>query len=348
MKAAVLHGVGDLRYEEIENPELKPDEVKIKVHVCGICGSDTSRIFKKWKYPLPAILGHEFSGDVVEIGKDVTGFKIGDRVTGAPLIPCEECEFCKKGQFSLCEDHGMIGAKTFGAFAQYVNLKATNIFHIGDMDYEEAAMIEPLAVALHAILDMKPQIGDKVAVLGCGALGQYVIQWLKITGTAEVIAVDISEKKLNDVKKLGADVVINASEENVIDRIKELTDGRGVDIAVECAGSKITQEQCLLITKKRGHIGYLGIAYSDITLSETAFEGIFRKELTLKGYWNSYSAPFPGKEWLESIEYINQRRLKLKEMISHKFPLKDTMKAFEMIKKRKEEYNKVYIYPWEE
>ena len=302
MKAAVLHNVGDIKYEDIAIPECGDDEVRIQVKVCGICGSDSSRVFKKWKYPLPAILGHEFSGDIVETGKNVNGFKAGDRVTAAPLLPCNECEYCKRGLFSLCENHGMIGAKSFGAFAEYVNVKAFNVFHIGDIDYEEAAMIEPLAVALHAILDIKPQIGDIVVVLGCGALGQYVIQWLKIAGVKKIIAVDISDKKLEDVQKIGADITINSMKEDMIEKIKEITKKMGADVTIECAGSKITQEQSLLITKKKGLIGYLGIGYTDVLLSEAAFESIFRKELTLKGYWNSYSAPFPGKEWeLSSI-----------------------------------------------
>ena len=345
MKAAVLHGTNDLRYEEIQLEPCESDEVIVKIKAAGICGSDPPRVLRNWKYPVPAIPGHEFSGIVEEVGENVKNVKVGDRVVGIPFLPCNECEFCKRGLFSLCDDHGMLGAKSFGAFAEYTKIKATNVLSIGDMDFEDAAMIEPLAVAMHGVLGIEPKIGDTVAVLGSGTLGQMVTQALKVAGVGKVIAIDISENKLKEAESLGADELINAKEVNVIDKVMELTDGKGVDISLECAGSKITQEQCLLITKKKGKIGYLGIAYSDIHLSEEAFENIFRKELELKGFWNSYSAPFPGQEWTKSIQLVNEGKIKLKDMVSHRFGLQDAYKAFEMIRDRKEEFNKILIIP---
>ena len=345
MKAAVLHGTNDMRFEDIEIKPCESDEVKIKVMAAGICGSDPPRVLKHWKYPVPAIPGHEFSGVIAEVGKDVKNVKVGDRVVAIPFIPCNECEYCKRGLFSLCDDHGMLGAKSFGAFAEYVNIKATNVLPIGDMDFEDAAMIEPLAVAMHGVLNIGVQVGDTVAVMGSGTMGQLVIQGLKIAGAGTIIAVDISDNKLRESKELGADIIINAKDINPVEKIKELTGGKGVDIALECAGSKINQEQCLLITKKKSKIGFLGIAYSDITLSEEAFENIFRKELELKGFWNSYSAPFPGQEWTKGINLVNEGKIKLKEMVSHRFSLEDTYKAFEMIRDRKEEFNKILILP---
>ena len=345
MKAAVMHKLEDIRYEEIALPTYGDDEVLVKVMAAGICGSDTSRVFKKWKYPLPAILGHEFSGEVVEFGADVKNFKMGERVIGVPLKPCFECENCLVGNFSLCDNYSMIGSHSYGAFAQYIVVQKDSLLSVGDMDFEEAAMIEPLAVALHGIFNLHPKIGDTVAVLGCGALGQYVIQWLKISGVAEIVAIDISDSKLKEAVSLGATHTINAMNENVEEACYKFKSS-GMDITIECAGSKITQEQSLLITAKKGLVGYLGIAYSDITLSEKAFENIFRKELTIKGIWNSYSAPFPGKEWTETIRYIKNNRLKLTEMISHRYSLDKTMDAFNMIKNRTEDFNKVLILPW--
>ncbi len=346
-KAAVLYGLEDIRYEDFTLPPYKEDEVLIKVMASGICGSDTSRVFKKWRYPLPAILGHEFAGEIVEKGKNVDTFSIGERVVGIPLRPCFECINCKQGNFALCDHYSMLGSHSYGAFSQYVVMKAASLLSIGDIDYEEAAMIEPIAVALHGVLNIEPRIGDAVAVLGCGALGQYVIQWLKISGVAKIIAIDISDNKLQESKNLGATHTINALKENVEEACYKIN-ATGMDITMECAGTNITQEQSLLITSKKGKVAYLGIAYSDITLSEKAFESIFRKELSIKGMWNSYSAPFPGREWTETIRYIKNGRLKLKEMISHRVPLSKTMDAFNMIKHRTEEYNKVIIKPWED
>lgn len=348
MKAAVLHSENHIIYQDIEIDQCQADEVKVKVMAAGICGSDTHKMTSRWKYALPAIMGHEFSGYIVEKGKDVTNFEIGDRVVAIPFLPCNKCEYCQRGQYSLCEDHGMIGSKSFGAFAEYVNVKMTNVLPIGDMDFEEAAMIEPLAVALHGVLNIQPRLGDVVAVFGVGTIGILAIQWLKIAGAKEIIAIDISDEKLAEAKEMGCERTINSLNEDLMEKINEYTNGMGVDIAFECAGSKITQEQCLLITRKQGKVGYLGIAYSDVHLSEKAFENIFRRELTLKGFWNSYSAPFPGEEWRKSIDFILNGRIKLKELISHRFKLEDTQKAFNMIINREETYGKVLIIPNEE
>lgn len=348
MKAAVLHSENQFVYQDMKIEKCQADEVKVKVMAAGICGSDTHKMTSKWKYPLPAIMGHEFSGYIVEKGESVTNVQLGERVVAIPFLPCKECEYCQRGQFSLCENHGMIGSKSFGGFAEYVNIKASNVLPIGDMDYEEAAMIEPLAVALHGVLNIQPRIGDVAAVFGVGTIGILAIQWLKIAGVKEIIAIDISDEKLAEAKEMGCEKTINSRNEDLLEKINEYTYGLGVDLALECAGSKITQEQCLLITRKKGKVGYLGIAYSDVHLSEKAFENIFRRELTLKGFWNSYSAPFPGEEWTKSIDFINNGRINLKKLISHRFNLQETQRAFNMMINREESYGKVLIIPNEE
>jgi L-iditol 2-dehydrogenase len=348
VKAAVLHSINNIVYEDIEIKPLKTDEVRIKVMAAGICGSDTHKMVSKWKYELPAIMGHEFSGIVVDKGKDVHKFEIGDRVIGIPFEPCFDCEYCHKGEFSLCEDYGMIGTKSYGAFAEFVNVRERNVLPIEDLDFEEAAMVEPLAVALHGVMGIEPRMGDVVAVFGVGTIGMLVIEWLKVAGVKEIIAIDISDDKLREAMERGCDRSINSLKEDLFEKINEYTNGRGVDIALECAGSNITQEQCLLVTSKKGKVGYLGIAYKDVHLSEQAFENIFRRELTVKGFWNSYSAPFPGKEWTTSIDFLNKGKIKVKDLISHRFQLKDTQKAFHLIINREEPYGKVMILPNQE
>jgi L-iditol 2-dehydrogenase len=345
MKAAVLYSENHFVYQDIDIHQCQKDEVKIKIMAAGICGSDTHKMVSKWKYPLPAIMGHEFSGYIVEKGSDVTNVELGDRVVVIPFLPCHTCEYCTSGEYSLCENHGMLGSKSYGGFAEYVNIKATNVLPIGEMDFEEAAMIEPLAVALHGVLNIQPRLGDVAAVFGVGTIGMLAIQWLKIAGVKEIIAIDISDEKLAEAKAMGCERTINSFHEDLIEKMNEYTNGLGVDLAFECAGSKVTQEQCLLVTRKKGKIGYLGIAYSDVVLSEQAFENIFRKELTLKGFWNCYSAPFPGEEWTKSIDFILKGRIKLKELITHRFPLQETQKAFDLIINRKEIYGKVLIIP---
>ncbi|MFO7151857.1 MAG: galactitol-1-phosphate 5-dehydrogenase [Bacillota bacterium] len=345
MKAGVLFGVNDIRYVDFPDPVCGEDDVIVNVKACGVCGSDPPRILRNWKYPLPAIPGHEFSGVIVEKGRKVENVEVGDRVVVIPFIPCRKCDNCLRGNFSLCDHYDMLGANLYGGFAEYVRVPSTNVLNIGDLDFESAAMIEPLAVALHGVYGIRPAIGDTVAIMGSGTLGQLVIQWLKICGVKDIIAVDISEKKLSEAKILGATICINAKEKNPVEEILKLTSNKGVDIAFECAGSTITQEQCLLVTRKKGKIAYLGIAYSDIHLSEKAFESIFRKELTLKGFWNSYTAPFPGEEWYSSIAYLKNKSINIESMISHRFELSRIKEAFDMIGGKKEEYNKIMIIP---
>ena len=206
-------------------------------------------------------------------------------------------------------------------------------------------MIEPLAVAAHGVMGLDPQTGDQVAVFGLGTIGILSVQWLRLTGVKKIIGIDIDPNKLEESKKYGVTDIINPLEEDLESLIFEITKGLGVDIALECAGSKVTEEQCLLVVRKGGKIGYQGIAYSDVLLRQRAFENIFRREYTLKGFWNSYSAPFPGKEWLHSVDFIESGQIQLKSMISHRFNLDDIQKAFNLTVNREESYNKVMIFP---
>ncbi|MBC1335283.1 galactitol-1-phosphate 5-dehydrogenase [Listeria booriae] len=348
MRAAVLYENNEIRAEQVEQAVCGADEVRIKVMAAGICGSDIHKMQTRWKYPLPAVMGHEFSGVIVEKGADVAHVEVGSRVAGIPLVPCGKCEYCQVGEFSLCEDYRMVGSHFHGAFAENVVMKATNVIDIGDMDFEEGAMLEPLAVAMHGVLGIKPELGDTVVVFGIGTIGILVVQCLQLAGVKDIIAVDISDGKLAEARKFGCRYTINPREDNLAEKVLEYTGGRGADIALECAGSKVTQEQCLRVTKKKGKIGYLGIAYADVLLPEEAFENIFRRELTLKGFWNSYSAPFPGEEWTTSIAFVNQGRIQLKPLISHRYKVEEVGDAFAMILGREEDYNKVMILPQEE
>jgi len=346
MKAVDLKAVGQLKLVEKEKPIPKKGEVLIHVMACGICGSDIPRVFVTGSYHFPTVLGHEFSGVIESIGSKVKRILIGDRVVVAPLIPCHECVYCESGKYQLCEDYTMIGSHRYGGFEEYVTVPEENVINIGEsISFEEAAMIEPLAVAAHGVMGLDPKIGDTVAVFGLGTIGILTVQWLRLTGVKKIIGIDIDSNKINEAKKYGVTDTINSLEESLEERIFKLTDDLGVDIAIECAGSKITEEQCLLITKKGGKIGYQGIAYSDVLLHQRAFENIFRREYTINGFWNSYSAPFPGKEWIHSAKFIEQGKIKLKELISHRYELAEIQKAFDLTVNREESYNKVMIFP---
>lgn len=348
MKAVQLNQKQELEYVELAPLNCGDNDIKIKVHAAGICGSDIHKLQVGWRYELPAVMGHEFSGEIIELGKNVRGFQIGDRVVGAPLIPDFVCEYCNQGLYGMCENYKMIGTHYSGAFAEELVLPATNVLPIGDMPYEEAAMIEPLAVSMHAVMNTDIEVGDTAVILGMGTIGLLTMKALLLAGVKSVIAVDINNEKLEEAKAHGAEFTINSLEENLEEKVFEYTDGLGADIVMECAGSAITQEQALLLAKKRGQVGYLGIAYSDVLIHERPFENIFRRELTVKGFWNSYSAPFPGREWTAAIEYINQGRIDLKGLVSHRYPLSEVKEAFDVILSRDESYSKVMILPQKE
>ena len=241
----------------------------------------------------------------------------------------------------MCEHYSMLGQQQPGGFEQYVAAPARNLLDIGDMSFEEGALIEPMAVAAHAVMGIKPELGDSAAVFGLGTVGDLVVRLLMAAGVTNIIGIDIDDKKLAKGLEEGCTHVINSMNESLEDKIQEYTEGLGVDIAMECAGSKITEEQTLLVTKREGKVGFVGIAYADVMLHQKAFENIFRHEITLKGFWNSYSAPFPGREWTNSIDLVNSGHLKIKDLITHRYEMKDMQEAFNMITTRSESFNKV-------
>lgn len=343
MEAAVLYAPGDLRVEKVHTPAaLVTGEVLVKVRAAGICGSDLDRVMKAGTYKFPTIPGHEFCGEIEEVGLNVSKFKKGDRVAVAPIMPCFKCEFCQQGNYGQCDDYNFLGSRTDGGFAQFVNAPVRNLIKIPDgVSFIEGATIEPAAVTLHGIKKVGINAGDSVAVLGCGAIGLFAVQFAKILGATKIIAVDIEPEKLELAKEIGADICINAADGDVVKAIKELTSGKGVNVAVETAGVSITQEQCLRAAKKQGRILYLGTAHKDVVIPPKSFECIVRNEITIVGAWNSYSAPFPGVEWHAALDYIKAGKLKIMPLISHTLKLSEAPKVFKELVDRKYKFNKV-------
>ena len=196
MKAAVVCANEDVQYLDYEEPIPGPGEVKVKVRASGICGSDIPRVLHNGVHFYPIVLGHEFSGDVVEIGEGVTKVKVGDRVSGAPLKPCMKCDDCQNGNFSLCKHYSFIGSREQGSNADYVVIPEQNaVVYDSSISYEQAAMFEPSTVALHGLLQNEYQGGQYVAVLGGGTIGMFTMQWTKIFGSKKVV-VSIQRKKI--------------------------------------------------------------------------------------------------------------------------------------------------------
>jgi L-iditol 2-dehydrogenase len=347
MKALKLYGKRDLRFEDASEPRIENEnDVIIKVKATGICGSDISRYAKLGPYVQGMIWGHEFSGEVVEVGPSVSHVKAGDRVVGCPALYCGKCESCKKGILSQCESLHVIGALQPGSFAEYVKLPSENVLFIPDeISYDSAALIEPSSVVVHGLYRTSLQPGDSVAVMGCGTIGLLAVQWAKIFGASEIFAIDIDDQKLNIAKEMGADFTINPLEKSAYDQIMELTNGKGVDIAVESAGSPVTSAQVFSLAKKRGQVVFMGIPYGDVLVERFYFEKIVRNELTVLGSWNAISSPFPGKEWKTTIDCMRTGKLNAEALITHRITLEEGPKMFEKILEKKEFIGKVLFYP---
>lgn len=353
MQALKLYGKEDLRFEQAEQPVIeKPLDVIINVKAVGICGSDLSRYKKLGPYIKGMIWGHEFSGEVVEIGSEVTSVKVGDRVTGCPTLVCqdleqEDCYYCKKAEYARCESLTVIGARHPGSYAEFIRLPEKNVVPIPDtVDYESAAMIEPSSVVLHGYYRMNVTAGDDVVIVGCGNIGLLAIKWAKLLGANQIIAVDINQDALATALESGATAIINSAMMEPIREIHSLTKGLGADCVVESAGSPITSAQVYSYARKGGAVVFLGIPYADINIERFYFEKIVRNELTVLGSWNAISAPFPGKEWEATVEALASGALEVKSMISHRLSLEDGPAIFDRITHNREEhFGKVIFFP---
>jgi len=298
MKAAVLHAKNDLRYEEILTPEVGVGEVLIRVKAAGICGSDILRVLGDGAHFYPIVLGHEFSGDIVEVGEGVTSVKVGDRAAGAPLLPCMKCKDCQKGNYSLCSFYSFVGSRTQGCFADYVKLPEINtVSFADDVPYEQGAFLEPATVALHGLYCVDYHGGEDTAILGGGTIGLFTAQWAKIFGAKRVFVFDIDEDRLTLAKDLGADVVLNTLDPGFTRVVDGMTNGKGFGYVFEAAGADTTMKLAFELAGNKSEVCFIGTPTKNLTFSPKLFEKMNRKEFKLTGAWMSYSAPFPGKEW---------------------------------------------------
>ena len=187
--------------------------------------------------------------------------------------------------------------------------------------------------------------GESVAVIGCGTIGNLAVQWAKIFGASKVIAIDIDDEKLELAKNLGADVVINCADKEPFEEIYKVNDGKGVDVAIEAAGTAITSAQVFSLANKGGRVLFVGIPYSDVMVWRMYFEKIVRNELQVYGSWNAVSAPFPGREWSATVHFMATGQLNMEPLITHRLPLSKGFEAFEMTAENKEIFGKIMLYP---
>ena len=335
MKAAVLYGDEDFRYEDVADPVVGDNDVKIQVKACGVCGSDIPRGLAGGAHYYPIILGHEFSGIVAEVGKNVTRVKVGDHVAGVPLKSCCDCPDCAKGNFSQCKNYSFIGSRDPGAYAEYCVVPETNAVKVDDsIPFTSAAMFEPCTVSLHGVRVSGYTGGGTVAILGCGTIGLFALEWARIFGAKKIVAFDISPEQLETAKNVGADITINTLDKDFKQQALEATDGRGFDWVFETAGSVPTIQMSFELAGNKGHICFIGTPVKELTFTKNLWENINRKELTLTGSWMSGgTAPFPGDDWSLTAHYVAKGDMIIDpKFIYKKWALKDAREAFQDFK----------------
>ncbi|MGI6070162.1 MAG: galactitol-1-phosphate 5-dehydrogenase [Blautia sp.] len=334
MKAAVVVKNEVVEYQEIEEPQVEPGCVKIKVKASGICGSDIPRVLYNGVHFYPIVLGHEFSGDVVEVGEGVTKVKVGDRVSGAPLLPCMQCDDCQRGNYALCKNYNFVGSRRNGSNAEYVVIPEKNAVPFDkSIPYEQGAMFEPATVAIHGVFQNKYKAGGTVAILGGGTIGMFTMQWCKIFGSKKVVVFDISKERLDMALRLGADAVVNTTDSNYMEQAMELTGGAGYNYVFETAGAAPTMYMAFDLAANKANVCFIGTPHVDLAFTPAMWENMNRKEFYLTGSWMSYSAPFPGREWELTAHYFATGQLKFDPgFIYKKMPMSQAQEAFDMFK----------------
>ncbi|MBU5306697.1 2,3-butanediol dehydrogenase [Clostridioides mangenotii] len=328
MKAALWYNKNDIRVEEIDEPKVTKGNVKIKVKWCGICGSDLHEFLGGpifipvgQPHPLskneaPVVLGHEFSGEVVEIGDGVKNFKAGDRVVVEPMVVCGECPACKEGKYNLCSTlgfHGLCGSG--GGLAEYTVFPEEYVHKLPDsMTYEQGALIEPMAVALHSIRIANFNVGDTAIVLGSGPIGLATIECLKSAGAKLVVVLQRKSIRQEYAKRAGADVVLDPNVVDIAEEVKKLTGGVGVDFAFETTGAKIGFDTGLNSLKYNGTMVITSIWEGDVTFNPNELVFTEKKIVGTLAYRHEFPA---------TMALMNDGRIKADGYITKKVYLDD-------------------------
>ena len=340
MKALSLTAVGKLEYLDLPDPQPQKGEVLLKIKACGICGSDVSRVLTKGTYHFPTVVGHEFAGQITALGEDVDPKYLHKRATVFPLLPCFKCKMCGEQHYASCADYNYFGSRCDGGFAEYLAVPTWNVVVADDEDdYEELAMTEPCAVALHALRNGGIAPGQTAAIFGAGPIGMMMAQLVQIYGSTPLL-IDVDQRKADFAAKLGFVNVFAGSSEEAVQFVKEKTDGLGADICVEGAGFTAALENCLYSVKSFGKIVAMGNPAGNMNISQKAYWELLRKQATLVGTWNS-GYEQGENDWITVIKSIGSRKLKLKELITHRYKLSDGIKPFDMMAGKKEFFNKV-------
>ncbi|WP_010097376.1 zinc-binding dehydrogenase [Ornithinibacillus scapharcae] len=321
-------GYGNLEVQEKPIPSPGPDQVKIEVKYAGICGSDIHTYEGHYKVAVPVTLGHEFSGEVVEVGENVTEFKVGDRVTSeTTFYICGECEYCNTLDYNLCNHRKGLGTQQDGAFAKYLIARKESVHLLPDnVDYQSAAMTEPLACTYHAVSKTEINQGDVVVVIGPGPIGLLAAQVAKSYGATVIITGLTNDKvRLDKALEVGIDYIVNTQEQDLKEIVNRLTNGYGADVVLECSGAVPAAKQGLDILRKKGQYAQVGLfAQPEIMFD---LEKIIQKEIRVVGSRSQKPA-----DWEPSLALMNEGKVNAKALVTHVFDITQWEEAYQSIK----------------
>ena len=321
MKAAVLYGPGDIRIEERAIPRPEPDEVLIKVHACGVCGTDDA--LNRGEYPgaYPVIIGHEFAGEIAAVGSRVAKFKVGDRVTADPNRVCHGCFFCHAGEEHLCDNLQSMGVHIDGANAEYCVMTESNVYPIGAaLSFEEAAFSEPLACAIHGTDLAQISVGDTVLVIGAGGMGNLITQCVKNSGAANIIVSELIAERRAKAMENGATHVFDPRSCDISEELKKIKPV-GADVVIEVAGNSQAQASCPALARKGGTIVYFGCSPKDNLIQINPYL-VNENEQRILGSFNNKAATE------RAVEMLSLGRIRVDNLVSHRFKLNEYLDVF--------------------
>lgn len=346
MKAWVLHGVDDIRYEETARPQPADGEVLLRVQAAGICGSDIPRIYKTGAHTHPLIPGHEFSGIVEQIGASADPGWEGKRVGVFPLIPCGKCISCRKRQYELCRNYSYLGSRRNGGFAEYVLVPEWNLIELPeDVSFVDAAMLEPMAVAVHAMRRVQFHDDETVAVCGLGTIGMFLMMFLIEAGIRNIVAVGNKAFQRHLACRLGLDgqFYCDSRERDAADWVRERTNGTGADIVFECVGRNETFAQAVRLAAPSGQVCLVGNPYSDMALDKSAYWKILRDQLVITGTWNSSYIHNPYDDWHYVLDRLSRKRIPPERMVTHRLPMEELEHGLHIMRDKTEDYIKIMV-----
>lgn len=336
MKQAIMYKPGEISFRDVPVPEVGPDQIKVRMKRIGVCGSDIHVFHGKHPYTsYPVVQGHEVSAEVVELGSEVKNFKIGDKVTIQPQVVCGKCYPCTHGMYNACEELKVMGFQTTGMASEYFVTEAAKALKLPDnMTYEQGAMIEPLAVAVHAVRRYGDVTGKKVLVLGGGPIGNLVAQAAKAMGASQILLSELSTARLEMAKECGIDVV-NPAKDDLLEKITEKFGPDKADVIFECIGINATMKQAIDYARKGSDIIVVGV-FADLGSINMGF--IQDHELRLIG-----TAMYRVEDYITSIELVGAGLVNLDSLITHTVTFENYPEAYEIIEKNKDNAMKVIV-----